>query len=148
MDVIAFLDQLEQLLNEARRVPFTGKVMVDEEEVLAIIEDIRSHLPDELRQAQWMVLEKERLLKEARDEAERLLEDGRRRATQLIEESSVAVQAQSQAQEAMERARQVAREIRSGSLDYADKLLGDAAAALQAALDAVNKGRGDLKTSR
>jgi len=148
MEVLAFLVELERVLGEGRRVPFTGKVMVDEEEAMALLADVKSHLPDDLRQAQRMVVEKERLLQEARQEAERLVEEGRKRAVALLEESSLVAQAQSQAQDVVERARQVAREIRAGALEYAGKVLGDAAAALQAALDTLNKGRDELKASK
>lgn len=66
MEIFTLLETLEDILERSKSVPFTEKTIVDKEEVLEIIKDIRLKLPDELKQAKWIKEERARILDEAR----------------------------------------------------------------------------------
>ena len=65
MEILSILEALEDLIEKAMTVPFTGKCMVDRDEILDIIQDIRLKLPDDLKQAKWVLEERARILAEA-----------------------------------------------------------------------------------
>ena len=69
MEIFTLLETLEDILEKSRNVPFSSKCIVDKEEVLDIIKEIRLKLPDELKQAKWVKEERARILEEAQKEA-------------------------------------------------------------------------------
>ena len=70
MEIFTLLETLEDLLENSKGLPFTSKSMVDKEEMLEIIKEIRIKLPDELKQAKWIKEERQRILVEAQKEAD------------------------------------------------------------------------------
>ncbi len=145
VDIFALLDRLEDLLANATRVPLTGKVMVDPDEALAVVDEMRELLPEEIRQAGRVTEEKERILEAARAEAEALVRDAKVYAGQLTDESAIARDAQEKAEEAIEQAKRVAREIRAGALDYAEDVLHKVEQSLERAYTTVKKSREELQ---
>ena len=73
MEIFTLLDTLEDLLEEGRGIPFSSKVIVDQEQMIDIIKEIRIKLPDELKQAKWVKEERQRILVEAQKEADNIL---------------------------------------------------------------------------
>ncbi|MCL6449800.1 MAG: hypothetical protein K6T75_00700 [Acetobacteraceae bacterium] len=153
-DVERLLDRLEEALGRARRVPLTGKLLVDEEQMYGLVHELRRRLPEELRQARWLMMERERAAipgqagPSAGAEGQRGSASSRSPAPVAAAAGSRTGEAAPQAQEVLERARQVAREIRQGALEYADGALREALAALEAAVAALNRGRSELQASR
>lgn len=143
-DVLALLDKLENYIAECSRLPLVGKIVVDEEEIYAIIDDLRASLPHELEQARWLLKERDRVLAEARKEADEILKDAESQISTLASESVISKEAQAQAEEIMERAKQVAREISEGAKEYADSLMASAEEALAEALETIRSGRREL----
>ena len=68
MEIFTLLETLEDIVEKSKSVPFTEKAIVDKEEILEIVKEIRLKLPDELKQAKWIKEERERILKEAQKE--------------------------------------------------------------------------------
>ena len=62
MEIFTILETLEELLETSRNLPFSSKGVVDKEEVLDLIKEIRIKLPDELKQAKWVKEERQRIL--------------------------------------------------------------------------------------
>lgn len=145
MDIFALLDRLEELIASATRVPLTGRVMVDPDQLLAVVDEMREVLPEEIRQAGRVAEDRERILEEARQEAEAMVRDAKAYASQLTDESAVAREAQEKAEEMIEHAKRVAREIRAGALDYADDVLQKVEQSLERAYQTVKKSREDLQ---
>jgi hypothetical protein len=77
IDVLELIDRLDGLLSEARALPFTDQVRLERGAVFGLLEEIRATVPDEVRQARWIVKEREQMLAEAARECERLLEEAR-----------------------------------------------------------------------
>ena len=75
MDILHLVDRLEELFNEARSLPFTRSVIVDEDRMLELIDQLRITIPEEVKKAQQLLAEKERILAQARDEAQQTRDD-------------------------------------------------------------------------
>jgi len=148
MDVLALLDKLDGYLSECSRMPLVGKLLVDEDEVFSIIDDLRAALPQELEQAKWLLKERERILQEARKESEDIVKDAQGQIASLASESIIAKEARAQADELMDRARDVAQEINGGAREYADEVMAKVEDCLADLLDRVRDGRRELTSTK
>src|SRR6187549_3754113 len=77
MDVLVLIDKLDDVVHNARPVPLTDQVRVDREEIYDLLDQMRSTIPEEVKQARWIVKERQEMLAEAKREAERLVADAR-----------------------------------------------------------------------
>ena len=76
MEIFTLLETLEDMLEKSRAVPFSSKCIVDKEEILDIIKEVRLKLPEELKQAKWVKEERQRILVEAQNEADEIIKEG------------------------------------------------------------------------
>jgi len=145
MDIMALIDRIEEIVDNARTVPFRSSKMVDADKVYEIVDEIRAQYPDELKQARWIVKERQEMLEEAEKEANRILEEARDRAQALANETEVVRLAEAQAADILDKARTQEREIRLGAEDYADEMLANLEVNLGKLLTAVQRGRDRLQ---
>jgi cell division septum initiation protein DivIVA len=144
MDVLVLIDKLDDLVHNARPVPLTDQVRVDREEVYDLLDQMRATIPEEIKQARWIVKERQEMLAEAKREAERIVREAREQQSRLIAEEEITKQAERAADEIVEEARGREREIRLGAEDYADEILNTLEVNLQKFLAAVQRGRDRL----
>src|SRR5580698_7727504 len=123
MDVLVLIDKLDDLVHNAKAVPLTDQVRIDREEIYDILDQMRATIPEEIKQARWIVKERQEMLAEAKREAERIIKEARERQERLIGEEEVTKQAERAAEDIVEDARAREREIRLGAEDYADEIL-------------------------
>ncbi len=147
MEILKYVDQLEELVDTAFKVPLSGKVMVNVDEIFAVIDQIRENLPQELRDAQYALLEKDRLIAEAQAKAQRELEEARREARSIISEHEIVRHAQAEADATLERSRQTAMEVREGARSYANDILYQIESNLDKALYTIKKSRDELRST-
>jgi hypothetical protein len=145
MDVLVLIDKLDDIIHNARSVPLTDSVMIDREEMYDILDQMRSTIPEEIKQARWIVKERQEMLAEAKQEAERMLMEAQERADRLASETEVVHLAERNAQQTMEDARERERETRLGAEDYADEVLGNLEINLDKFIGAVRRGRERLQ---
>jgi cell division septum initiation protein DivIVA len=145
MDIMALIDRIEEIVDSSKGVPFSNNKMVDPDKVYEIVDEIRAQYPDELKQARWIVKERQEMLEEAEKEANRILEEARERAQALAADQEVVKLAEQQAAEILDDARSREREIRLGAEDYADEMLANLEANLGKLLTAVQRGRDRLQ---
>ncbi len=145
MDILTLIDRMEENIDHGRNVPMTTQRMVDTDKLYELIDEIRAQYPDELKQARWIVKERQEMLEEAEKEANRVLEEARERAQALASEQEVVRLAEQQAAEILDDARGREREIRLGAEDYADELFANLEANLGKMLTAVQRGRDRLQ---
>jgi cell division septum initiation protein DivIVA len=145
MDIMALIDRIEELIDSGRNVPFSASKIVDPDKIYEILDEIREHFPDELKQARWIVKERQEMLEEAEKEANRILEDAKARAEALAAEQEIVKLAEQQAAEILDNARAREREIRLGAEDYADEMLANLEVNLGKLLTAVQRGRDRLQ---
>ena len=145
MDVLVLIDKLDDLVHNAKTVPMTGTVRVDQEEIYDILDQMRATIPEEIKQARWIVKERQEMLAEAKREAERIVKEARERQSQLTSQQEVTKQAERQAEDIIEDARAREREIRLGAEDYADEILNTLEVNLSKFIAAVQRGRERLQ---
>ena len=145
MDIMALIDRIEEAMDGSRSLPLTRSRLVDTEKVYEIIDEVRAQFPDELKQARWIVKERQEMLEEAEKEANRILEEARDRADAMASDQEIVRRANEQAASIMDDARQQEREIRLGAEDYADEMLANLEVNLGKLLTAVQRGRDRLQ---
>ncbi len=99
MDILHLIDRLEELFNESRAIPFTHNVVVDEEKMLDLIDQMRVAVPEEMKNAQQLIAQRDRILAQAKEEANRTLELAREQGEQLLERDSIVQSAQTFAEQ-------------------------------------------------
>ncbi len=135
MEIFTLLETLEELLENSRNVPFSSKSIVDKDEMLDLIKEIRLKLPDELKQAKWVKEERQRILVEAKKEADGIVKEAENRIIAMIDEHEITRKAYDQKTEIIETANEMSREISRGTKEYADTLLGQTEDVLSGTLD-------------
>lgn len=99
MDILHLIDRLEELFNESRAIPFTHNVVVDEEKMLDLIDQMRVAIPEEMKNAQQLIAQRDRILAQAQEEANRTLVLAREKGEQLLERDSIVQNAQTYAEQ-------------------------------------------------
>jgi F0F1-type ATP synthase membrane subunit b/b' len=80
MDVLVLIDRLDDLVHNAKAVPLTDQVRLDREEIYEILDQMRATIPEEIKQARWIVKERQEMLAEAKRECDRIIQDAREQA--------------------------------------------------------------------
>jgi cell division septum initiation protein DivIVA len=148
MDVLVLIDKLDDVVHNARPVPLTDQVRVDREEIYDLLDQMRATIPEEIKQARWIVKERQEMLAEAKREAERIVREAREQQARLISDEEVTKQAERAADEIVEDARTREREIRLGAEDYADEILNTLEVNLQKFLAAATASPAATTNSR
>lgn len=123
MKVLELLDEIEEIVDTAAGFPLTGKIMVDADEILEIVKEIRVELPDEIQQAQWIKDERQRILDEAKREYEAVIADAQKQAEALIENDDITVKAKMRAEEIIRIAEANCKQLKMSTYDYVDSIL-------------------------
>ena len=131
MDILHLVDRLEELLNQSRPLPFTHNVIVDEDRMLDLIDQMRVAIPEEVKKAQQLLAQRDRLLAQAQEEANRTLAIAREKSEQLVERDAIVQAAQSRSEQIIIQARAEGEAIRH----EADSYVLDALTRLEVELD-------------
>ncbi|AOT68403.1 ATPase [Geosporobacter ferrireducens] len=145
MNVLKLIDELEDIIENSSSIPFAGKVFIDKGEILDIIKEVRIQLPDEIKQAQWIKEERQRILIEAQQEADSVLQDAKRHIEEMVEKDEITKLAQKRGEEIISQAQVNAKEIRIGARQYADELLGGLEQNFIDMIDTIKQNRKELK---
>src|SRR6201984_557717 len=145
MDVLVLIDKLDDLVHNAKAVPLTDQVRIDREEIYDILDQMRATIPEEIKQARWIVKERQEMLAEAKGEGDRLVAGGRGEAVREASQTEIIKIAERQAQDIVDEARREAREARLEMEDWADSMLASLEVNLDRFLTAVKRGRERLQ---
>lgn len=118
MDILHLVDRLEELLNQSRPLWFTHNVIVDEDKMLDLIDQMRVAIPDEVKKAQQLLAQRDRILAQAQEEANRTLAIAREKSEQLVERDAIVQAAQSRADQIVAQARLDIEGTRHEADDY------------------------------
>jgi cell division septum initiation protein DivIVA len=125
IDVLYLVDRLEALLNKGWRVPMSAKTMIDEDEFLDIVDQMRIAFPEEIKQAKKIVQERDRIVAQAQEEAKHMIEMAKEDAARLTNEHAVTKSAQQQAAQIEQKAQADASAREKGADEYAQQVLQD-----------------------
>jgi len=145
MDILQLIDRLEELFNESKTIPLTRNVMVDEDRMLDIIDQMRIAIPEEVKKAQQLLGQRDRVLAQAQEEANRTLDLARQKADQLVTKDMVVQDAQRRAESIIAQARVEAENIRADADDYTMNSLSQLEAELERITNQVANGLRLLK---
>ncbi|NWG05244.1 MAG: hypothetical protein HXY35_01020 [Chloroflexi bacterium] len=140
MDILQLIDRLEELFNESKNFPFTKNVMVDEDRMLDIIDQMRIAIPEEVKKAQQLLGQRDRVLAQAQEEANRTIEIARQKADQMVTRDAIMQEAQRRAEQIVAQARIDAENIRSDADEYVIDSLTQLQAELERIINQVNNG--------
>jgi cell division septum initiation protein DivIVA len=145
VDVQAKLDQLTQLVENARSMPMSASCVVNRAEVLALVDEVRELLPGALREAQWVLKDREEVVEEGRKEGEQIVAAARVEATRLVSRTEIMQTATREAERVTAEATENAKNMRLEVEDYVDTKLANFEVVLHKTLTAVERGRDKLR---
>lgn len=145
MDILNLLERIEDIIEEASKFPLSNKVMIDKEEILEVINEVRLKLPDEINRASWVAKERQRILNEAQVEAEELIEKVQDQQRYLIEDNEITKQAQKYANQIIQDAERKANDMKMGAYDYSDEILAKLQEKIREINNIIENNREDLK---
>ncbi|MCX6037497.1 MAG: hypothetical protein NTW99_06355 [Chloroflexi bacterium] len=125
MDILQLIDRLEELFNNSRPIPLTHNVIVDENKFLDIIDQMRISVPEEVKKAQQVFSQKDRMMAQAQEEANRTLQLAREKADELVGKEGLVQDAQRRAGQIIDQSRMEAENIKTDADQYTlDALMG------------------------
>ena len=147
MDLSGRLSELEVVVNEAKSMPLSSSVLISRDEVLQMIHEMQENLPEEIKQARWVVKDREELLAKARVEGDRIIEQAKEEQRRLALRDQVARRAEEEAARMLQEAEDTTNAMRRDAEDYVDAKLAQFEIALRKILeDAQSTARALAKT--
>ncbi|MEG0750681.1 MAG: ATPase [Oscillospiraceae bacterium] len=142
MGIEKSLDKLDDLLEEAWNLPLMGnKRMIDFQRVRDVLDDIRMHLPQEVKDAKAVVSDREDIIRDARREADDIVKRAENRARQLVSQEEIFKEAQVRANAMLNESAAKSREMERAALDFAEN-------SLKKSEDALVLGLNEIKSTR
>lgn len=137
-DVLNLIDEMEGYFEECKNVPFSNKVVVDMEVMYEFMTDLRLKLPEEIKRAQRILEEKERIIEEARTEAKRAEEKAAARVEELVNEHVISQKATVYAEEIIHKAENTSADIKLGAYEYVEEIVEQIELAMRDTLEQAN----------
>ncbi len=144
-EVDQLLDRITDLIDQARPMPLSTSAMINKDEILDLLVEVRSRLPEELRAARWLLKEREEFLEKVKREGEDLLEEARSQAERMVQRTEVVKAAEQRGRQIVEKAETRARQMRHEAEDFVDTKLGSFEIALEKIQFQVASGREKLQ---
>ncbi len=144
-EVATLLDRFRELTKGARKILWTGRILVDERELLTLVEQLKHAMPQEVQHAQQLLAERQNILYEARAEAETIRREAKDDLERLADNSAITAASREKAEQIVAQARAMAQEIHQGSREYADNVLSAVEGHLNELLKTVQHDRAELR---
>ena len=148
MDLIERVEELQLLVEEAKSVPLSSSAVINREEVLDLLAQLKEQIPDEIRQARWMTRDRDELLARARKEAERIVAEAREQRDRLLSRTEMVHAAEREAERIIEEAKEKGAKLRLEAEDYIDQKLAAFEILLNKTLATVHRGREQLRAGK
>jgi cell division septum initiation protein DivIVA len=148
MDIQNLVDRLEQILNESYRLPLSAYLLVNEDQVFNLIDQLRVAVPEEVKRANRIEAEKDRILAQAKEEGERIRGLAKQEAGELVNRDTVTMSAQQRAENILERARRDADALREDADAYVVEVLAQLEDELLRSLTVVRNGLHKVSTEQ
>ncbi|HUC36872.1 MAG TPA: hypothetical protein VMR97_07100 [Acidimicrobiales bacterium] len=146
-DTEGLLQRAIAVLDSARTMPLSASVLVSRDELIALLQAAVERLPDEMRQARWLLRERDEFIESRQREADSLLEEVRAQAERMVQRTEIVRQANQVAQRTVEQAREESRRLRHEADDFCDQKLASFEIVLERTLKTVLAGREKLRAT-
>ncbi len=123
MDALELLDELEDIIDKGASVPFSGRCILERDELLDVLQELKLKLPEDLKQAKWIKEERQRILQEAQAEADEIIKTVEKKAVSMVDENEITKKAITQGRQIVEHANAEATQIADSAYSYSDNLL-------------------------
>lgn len=143
----ALLRRAADMIASARPMPLSSSVMINRDEVLEVLSEAIDRLPDELRQARWLLKEREEFLARVQAEGDEILDSASAKAEAMVQRTEVVKAAEQRARRIVEAAEDEARRLRHECEDYCDQRLAQFEIVLNRTLKMVQAGREKLNAA-
>lgn len=143
--MLVLIDRLDDLVHNSKAMPLTGQVRLHRDEIYELLDEMRAMIPEEVKQARWLVKERQETLAEAKREADRLIAEAREQASRASSQTEIVRLAERQAGEMIADARRRANSLLFEAEDWADGTLAVLEVNLDNFLGAVRRGRERLQ---
>jgi vacuolar-type H+-ATPase subunit H len=140
VDILYLVDRLEEMINEGWHIPLTTNVVLDEEEFLDIIDQMRISVPEEIKQAKRIQQERDRLVSQAKDEADRMLALAREQNQALLSDHELIRAAEAQKQAIIVEGHREIQAMRKDADVYVAEVLGQLEDQLSGLIRTVHNG--------
>ena len=148
MNILDMLDELENVIASGKKPLLQGdKVMVEQDAIYRYLDQIRAALPDEIRDAQWLKKEEQRILDTAKADYDRILLEAKAEAEKIAEQTEIVRMARQKAEEIIMSAQQTAHELTEGAFMYANDIMEKIEKQLTIYYDVVQDGREEIQKS-
>jgi cell division septum initiation protein DivIVA len=148
MDILHLVDRLEELFNDSRPIWFTHSVIVDEDRMLDLIDQMRVSIPEEIKKAQQILAQRDRILAQAQEEANRTIALAREKSEALTEREAVAQGAQNRSEQIVTQARVEADITRREADEYVLESLQQLEMELDRMITQVRNGISTVQTEK
>ena len=156
MSVSTILDDIENLVVDAKRMPLTNSIFISESDLVRLLDNLRQELPNELANAQVIMDSRDEILNQARGESEQIISRAKDTAEQMIDESKIVRESQekaelimeqtkAQAKELYETSYQQARQLRLNANNYANQVFDHLVLNVGNALEVLKQARDELQ---
>ena len=146
-DAELLLRRVLDLVNAAPKMPLSSTVRLEKDEVVELLEEAVNRLPDELRQARWLLKERDEYLAKVQREADEILAAARERAERIVQRTELVREAQRLSRRIMEESQEEARRLRHEAEDYCDQKLAAFEIVLERTMKTVQAGREKLQVA-
>ena len=145
MEILKLIDLLEDKVEQSKTIPLLNRALIDREELLAAIEEVRLNIPEDMKQARIIKDERKRIVAEAQSEADEIIKSAKIRTEKMVDEHEITKKAYEQANQIIAAAQKNSRELRMGARQYVDSLFADTDAKLTKAQSIIRKARADVR---
>lgn len=125
IEITGLIGFLHEIIEDGSKVPFSKKTLVDTKDIITVLEEIETALPGDLRTAEWVLNEKDRILQEAKDEYDRAKKEAEELMIVKVNNHDIVKEAEIKAQEIISKAQTESKMVRLSARDYADNLISD-----------------------
>ena len=140
IDIMFFVERLESMLANGKKLPLTSNVVIDQASALEIVDELRHAIPEEVQTARRINSDAERILERAEQEADKMIAQAQQHATYLISEQGLTEAANAESRRMLDEADAEAYEVRSGADQYAANVLIGLEGDVVRTLEAIRRG--------
>ena len=144
-DILELIERLEHLAEQSSRVPWGNKIMIDEEELLLLIDQLRMAMPQEIKQARRVVQDRQKIITDAQTEADKILSVARERAEYLMNEQGLVNEAKARSEELLRQSREHSRKSMQEVDQYAHQMLTQLERVLEENLNQIQQAKGIME---
>jgi cell division septum initiation protein DivIVA len=148
MDLIERIEELQVLVEEAKAVPFSSSAVINRDEFLELLAQLKQGVPEEIRQARWLSRDRDEMLARARKEAERVVAEAREQRDRLLSRTEIVHAAERESERIIDEAKEQGARMRVEAEDYIDQKLAAFEILLDKTLGTVARGREQLRGER